>query len=327
MSQPVSKSRRRVVVALGGLAALTSAPWSRGANAYPARPIQLILPFPPGGSFDPIVRSLAEAASRELAQPVVLMHQPGAGGVAGTANVAMMNEADGYTLGIIHNSVIRAPLVQKVSWDPLRDFTYLGGLFGLVTGVCVAQDAPWKTFQDLIADARKRPGEISWGNVGAISINRITAERLARSAGTTFNMVPFKGGSDAFQALVGHHLDVYGDPGFGAQVQGGRVRLLGAFTDQRLKNYPDVPTLKELGYNFSIDSPVGLVAPKKLPAAIVQRLSEAFRKASTDPAYLKQLDLFDMVPQFTSPEAHAEYAKAQFERDRRMLAEIGFKLD
>jgi len=300
---------------------------ARAAERFPSKPIQLVLPFPPGGSFDPVFRSLAEAASRELGQPVLLMHQPGAGGVAGTANLARIAEGDGYTLAVMHNSVIRAPLVQRVNWDPIKDFTYLGGFFGLVTGVCVARDAPWKSFNELMADAKARPGAISWGNVGAISINRITAERMARGAGTSFNMVSFKGGAEAFQALIGRHLDVYADPGFGPQVQGGRARLLAVFLDQRHKSYPDVPTLKELGYPVAIDSPVGLVAPKRLPPDVLQRLHEAFRKAASDPAYLKQLDAFDMLPQLTSPLEYADYARAQFERDQKMLAEIGFKLD
>jgi tripartite-type tricarboxylate transporter receptor subunit TctC len=319
---PFRTSRR---LALGALLALglAAAP-AFAADGYPSKPIMLVMPFPPGGSFDPIFRTLAEAASRDLGQPIVLMHRPGAGGINGPGSVAMMNEADGYTLAVMHNSVIRAPLVQKVPWDPLRDFTYVAGLFGITTGIAVAQDAPWKTLPDLIADAKKRPGAVSWGTVGAISINRIVGERLARMNGTSFNMIPYKGGAEAFQALIGHHLDVYGDPGFGAQVQGGKARLLATFTSQRLKRY-DVPTVKELGWDLVIESPVGLVAPKNLDPKIVARLAAAFRKAATDPAYLQQLDSFDMQPNWIDSDAYAAYAKAQFGREQKMLAEIGFK--
>ncbi|MFG5409790.1 tripartite tricarboxylate transporter substrate binding protein [Piscinibacter sakaiensis] len=284
-----------------------------------------MLPFPAGGSFDPIVRALAEAASKDLGQAIVLMHKPGGGGVTGTAGIATMSEADGYTLAVMHNSVIRAPLVQKIAWDPRRDFTYVCRLFELVTGVCVAADAPWRTLPDLIADAKRRPGEISWGNVGAISANRITAERLARQAGVRFNMVPYKGGGEAFTALIGRHLDVYGDPGFGAQVQGGKVRLLATFTAQRMRRYPDVPTVRQYGYDYVIESPVGLVAPKGLDPKIGLRLQEAFRKASQDPVYQTQLELFDMGHGFADGEAYAAYARAQYDREVRMLAEIGFK--
>jgi tripartite-type tricarboxylate transporter receptor subunit TctC len=314
---------RRRTLLLAAACALAGAPaWA--ADPFPSKPIQLVLPFPPGGSFDPIFRALANAAAQDLGQPVVLQHKPGAGGVMGTAQLATLNEADGYTIAVMHNSVIRAPLVQKVNWDPLKDFSYLIGLAGLVTGVVVANDAPWKTLPELLDDAKKRPGQISWGNVGAISINRITAERLARASGGKFNMVPFKGGGESFQALIGRHLDVYGDPGFGPQVQGGKVRLLATFTAQRLPKY-NVPTVRELGHDFVIDSPVGLVAPKNLDATIAARLAAAFRKAAADPAYLQQLEAFDLQPGLMTGEEYAAYARAQFARDKKMLDEIGFK--
>lgn len=315
--------RRRRLLQAAAACALAGAPaWA--ADPFPSKPIQLVLPFPPGGSFDPIFRSLANAAAQDIGQPVVLLHKPGAGGVMGTAQLATLNEADGYTIAVMHNSVIRAPLVQKVNWDPLKDFSYLIGLAGLVTGVVVASDAPWKTLPELLDDAKKRPGQISWGNVGAISINRITAERLARASGGKFNMVPFKGGGESFQALIGRHLDVYGDPGFGPQVQGGKVRLLATFTAQRLPKY-NVPTVRELGHDFVIDSPVGLVAPKNLDATIAARLAAAFRKAAADPAYLQQLEAFDLQPGLMTGEEYAAYARAQFARDKKMLDEIGFK--
>jgi tripartite-type tricarboxylate transporter receptor subunit TctC len=325
MSISLPLRRREALGTLLALGAAAVAGPSFAAQPFPSKPIQLVLPFPPGGSFDPVFRALANAAAQDLGQPIVLMHKPGAGGIMGTAQLATMNEADGYTLAVMHNSVIRAPLVQKVSWDPLRGFTYIIGVAGLVTGITVAADAPWKTLRDLIEDAKKRPGIISWGNVGAVSINRIYAERLAKAAGVSFNMVPFKGGSESFQALIGHHLDVYGDPGFGPQVQGGKVRLLATFTSQRLKHYPDVPTVKEAGYDLVIESPVGVVAPKKLDANIAARLEAAFRKAASDPAYLQQLDSFDMQPNLITGEAYAAYARGQFEREQKMLAEIGFK--
>ncbi|MGJ7494726.1 tripartite tricarboxylate transporter substrate binding protein [Variovorax sp. RT4R15] len=326
MNRPLHSLRRRA--ALGALlafgAAAVAAP-AFAADPFPSKPITLVMPFPPGGSFDPVFRALAEAASRELGQPIVLMHRAGAGGITGPGSVAAMNESDGYTLAVIHNSVIRAPLLQKINWHPLRDFTYLAGLFGMSTGVAVASDAPWKTLDELLADAKKRPGAISWGNVGATSINRIYGERLARMNGTTFNMVPFKGGGEAFTALIGRHLDVYGDPGFGPQVQGGKVRLLATFTAERLKRHPGVPTVKELGHDLVIESPVGLAAPKNLDPKIAVRLAGAFRKAAADPAYLNQLEQFDMQPQWIDGDAYAAYAKAQFERDAKMLAELGFK--
>jgi tripartite-type tricarboxylate transporter receptor subunit TctC len=295
------------------------------ADTFPSKPITLILPFPPGGSFDPILRALCNAAAQDLGQPIVLTHKPGGGGVTGTASLATMTEADGYTVAVMHNSVIRQPLLMKTAWDPLKDFSYLIGLAGLSTGIVVAADAKWQTLPELLADAKARPGLVSWGNVGAISVNRIVAERLAKSAGARFNMIPFKGGSEAFQALLGHHLDVYGDPGFGAMASAGKVRLLATMTEQRLQRWPQVPTLKELGHALVVQSAIGLVTPRNLPPAITERLHAAFRKATEDPDYRRLSNEFDMATALLDPAAYKAYAQAQFVREKTMLDEIGFK--
>ena len=313
-----------LLAAVTAAAGVTAARSAR-ADRFPSRPIMMILPFPPGGSFDPILRALCNAASLDLGQPIVLMHRPGAGGVTGTASLAAMTESDGYTVSVMHNSVIRQPLLMKTAWNPLTDFTYLIGLAGLSTGVAVAADAKWQTLAELLADAKARPGLINWGNVGAISVNRIYAERLAKAAGVRFNMIPFKGGSEAFQALIGHRIDVYGDPGFGPMAVSGKVRLLATFTEQRLKRWQQVPTAKELGHDLVIDSAIGLVAPKNLDPAIAARLHAAFKKATDDPDYRRMLDEFDLIPYYQSGQTYRAYAEAQLQKEKAMLDESGFK--
>jgi len=313
------------LIAAAAAVAGVMAPLAARADTFPSKPITLVLPFPPGGSFDPILRALGNAAAQDLGQPIVLMHKPGGGGVTGTASLTTMTESDGYTIAVMHNSVIRQPLLMKTAWHPLKDFTYLIGLAGLSTGVTVAADPKWQTLPQLLADAKARPGLVSWGNVGAISVNRIVAERLAKAAGAQFNMIPFKGGGEAFQALLGRHLDVYGDPGFGPMATSGKVRLLATFTEQRLKRWQQVPTVKELGHDFVIESAIGLVAPKNLDPAIAARLHAAFRKATDDPEYRRMLDEFDMTPQYRSAQAYRAYAEAQLVKEKAMLDESGFK--
>ena len=314
----------RLVAAAAAAAGVGAAPPAH-ADTYPSKPILLILPFPPGGSFDSVLRALCNAAAQDLGQPIVLMHKPGGGGVTGTASLATMNEADGYTIGVMHNSVIRQPLLMKTPWSPLKDFTYLIGLAGLSTGVSVSADAKWQSLPELLADAKARPGAITWANVGAISVNRIMAERLAKSAGVRFNMIPFKGGGEAFQALIGHHIDVYGDPGFGPMATSGKVRVLATFTEQRLKRWPQVPTVKELGHDFVIESPIGLVAPKNLDPAIATRLHAAFKKAMDDADYKRMLEEFDLYPDYRTAQAYRSYAEAQLVKEKTMLDESGFK--
>lgn len=319
-----STTRRRLLRGIAGGAALLGLP-ALASNAFPTKPIQLQLPFPAGGMFDSVLRALAEAAAKDLGQPVILMHRAGAGGVTGVSSLTSLGDADGYTLGVMHNSVIRWPHMNKVNWDPRTDFTYLMGLANLSTGIAVSADAPWKTLAELLAEARAKPGQLSWGNVGAISANRIYGERLARATGTKFNFIPFKGGNEQLTAVVGRHLDVYGDPGFGAMARGGKLRVLATFTEQRLPAWPNVPTLRELGHDLVVQSPFGLVAPKNMDPAVRARLQSAFQKAAQDPAYRRILEDFDLAAWNASGEDYRKYAVAQYDREKQMLDEIGFK--
>lgn len=322
-------SRRNLLRSAGMLtAAMVAGSLARAqslAGDFPSKPITVILPFPAGGMMDAVTRALTEAVAKDLGQPVVLVHRAGAGGVTGLAGLTTMGNADGYTLGLMHNSVIRWPHMNKVEWDPRVDFTYVFGMANLTTGIAVAADAPWQTLAELLADAKARPGAISWGNVGAISANRIYAERLARAAGVRFNFIPFKGGSEQLTAVVGRHLDVYGDPGFGAMATSGKLRLLASFTEQRLPRWPQVPTVRELGYDFVVHSPFGLVAPKNMPPAVLARLQSAFIKASEDPTYNRIRNDFDLASWGADSETYRKYAVKQYAAEKQMLDEIGFK--
>lgn len=319
---------RRGVCGLLGASTL-AASWARAAGAaFPSRPITVILPVPPGGFGDVLLRAMGEHVAAELGQPVVILSRAGGGAIPGTASLATQNIApDGHTLALMHNAVIRHPLLQKVSWDPLVDFTYVIGLASLSTLVAVRADAPWKTLQDLLADAKARPGVISYGNVGAASANRIAGEQLARAAGGRFNMVPYKGGAEAMTALLGGHLDVYGDPGVGPVALSGKVRVLASLTDQRIQRLVGVPTAKELGYNVAVYSPVGLVGPRGMEPATVKRLHAAFRAAMTTPAVRRILEDHDAEPYLMDPDEYLRYAREQFAREKVMLPALGFKLD
>lgn len=321
--QPTRRAFGASLCAVGALLAAAALP--AAAQTYPAKPITVIVPFPPGGSGDALMRTLGIAASADLGQPVVIMHKPGGGAVTGTASLTQNVPADGYTLALMHNSVIRHPLLQKVNWDPLADFTYVNGLVSLSTIVTVRAESPWKTIQELLADAKARPGVISYGNVGAASANRIAGEQLARAAGGQFNMIPFKGGAEAITAVLGGHLDVYGDPGVGPVALSGKLRVLATLTDQRLKRFPNVPTAKEVGYNIAVYSPFGVVGPKGMDPAIVARLQNAFRKATADPAYLKVLEDYDLQPFFMTADEYRKYATEQFAREKVLLPQLGFR--
>ena len=194
--------------------------------------------------------------------------------------------------------------------------------------VMVGADTPFKSLRDLAEAARKQPDTIVCAITNPLGSGRMVIHMLEKLApGAKFRYVTFKGGGEAFTALIGRHLDVYGDPGFGAQVRGGKARLLATFTQEPLKSYPGVPTVKASGFDITIDSPMGLVAPKNLPPAIAAKLAAAFRKASADVAHQNQLDSFDMQPNLMTGEVYTAYARTAYERDAKMLKDIGFKLE
>ena len=313
-----------------GLALLMSlavAPTLQAAEAFPTKPITLILPFPPGGATDVQLRALALAAQRELGQPIVIVNRPGVGGTLGPAAMAQSAAPDGYTISLIAATLFRLPHLMKVSYDPVADFSYLICLTGYTNGLLVRQDAPWKTVQDLLADARKQPGAISFGSTGRGSSGHIAMERLARAAGVQFNFIPYKGMAEETAALLGGHLMVISDPGWGALAESGKARVLATLGEARLKRWPEVPTLRELGFDLVVNSPIGLAGPKGMDPKVVKVLHDAFRKAMADPAFNRALEQNDQVPLYLSAEDYSRYAAEQTAREKVFVQELGLKLD
>jgi tripartite-type tricarboxylate transporter receptor subunit TctC len=198
--------RRRSILLLGASAALASWGSSIAAN-FPSRPITLIVPFPAGGATDSVVRSIADLAGRELGQSVVVDNKPGAAGVLG-ANLLMRSQADGYTLSILPESVFRLPHLQKTQFDPLRDFSYVIHLSGYALGIATLNASPWRDWQAVVADAKKRPDQITYGTTGVNGTMHVTVEEMARREGIKLNHVPYKGESEIIAALMGGHIDL-----------------------------------------------------------------------------------------------------------------------
>lgn len=307
--------------------AMLLAPLAAQADAYPSKPITLIVPFPAGGATDVQMRALSQAAAKELGQPIVIANRPGVAGTLGPSIMAQSSPPDGYTIALVVSTLFRLPHLMKVSYDPLKDFTYLICLTGYTTGLAVRQDAPWKTVQELLADAKARPGDISYGSTGRGSGGHIAMERLLRTAGVQMTFVPYKGGAETTTALLGGHLDVISDPGWGPIAESGKARLLVTMSETRLKRFPQVPTLKELGFDLVVDSPIGLVGPKGMDPAVIKKLHDAFHKSMNDPSYLRALELNDQEPLYMSHEEYTRYAAAQTAREKVFVQELGIKLD
>lgn len=315
--------RRALLLALGALCAGTAAR-PASAAAFPTRPITLIVPFPPGGATDTQFRALAGAASRELKQPIVIANRPGVGGTLGPAAMARGSQPDGYTLSVMPASLFRLPHLQKVDWDPVRDFSYVIALTSYSFAVSVRADARWRTLAELLADAKANPGRISYGVTGSGSSGHVAMERLSRAAGAQMTFVPFKGAAEWQSAVLGGHIDVIGDPGWGPLARAGRLRVLATATAQRL--LPDVPTLRELGYDLSVVSMLGIAGPQGMEPALVKRLHDAFLRASKSPAFARTLRNENQPYVHMDSAAYARHAAEQYEAGRRSVADLGAEL-
>ena len=317
--------RRLIRLGLAGF--LAWAALVASAQTFPSKPITLIVPFGAGGPTDVQLRALVAAASKELGQPIVINNVPGAGGTLGHANMARSAAPNGYTVSVIVGSMFRLPHLQKVDYHPVNDFTYIIGLTGYTYGVAVSIDAPWKTLAELVADAKKRPEAISAGFAGRATVGHIMIERLARTAGVQFNLVPYKGAADMMPAVLGRHLDVWADGGFGPAVDSGKMRLLATAGETRAARWPNAPTLKELGYDVVVNSPFGIAGPKGMDKQVVKVLHDAFKKAMADPTFLNALDISSQPVVYMSSAEYTKFAAEAFERERRFVQELKLKLD
>jgi tripartite-type tricarboxylate transporter receptor subunit TctC len=306
-------------------AALAAFALQAAAQAFPVRPITLICPWPPGGSTDLHLRQFAQIAAKHVGQTVVIENRPGASGMLGPGAMARTAQPDGYTLSQLPVSAFRVPHMQKVDWDPLKDFTYIIGLTGYTFGVVVKSDSPFKTFQDLIAWARANPGKMSFGSTGTGTSPHLLMEEVAMKSGVTFLHVPFKGNADSTQALMGGVVMAQSDAtGWGRHVDAGAFRLLVTFGEKRTKW--NAPTARELGFDVVSYSPYGIVGPKGMDPAVVRTLHDAFRKALDDPEHLKVLEKLDQVYWYKSSEDYAKWAAETLKAERSTIERVGLLL-
>ena len=320
-----SQARRAVIALLvSGIAAGASQTAMAQAAAFPNRPITLIVPWPPGGSTDRHFRTLAEIAGRHLGQQVIVENKPGAGGTLGPSTMATTAKPDGYTIAQFPMGMLRVPHMQKVSWDPIRDFTFIVGLSGYTFGFTVRSDSPYKTFNEYIEAARKAPGKVDYGSTGVGTSPHLLLEEVAGNAKVSLVHVPFKGNADLQQALLGGHVMAQSDAtGWDKFVDGGQMRLLVTFGEKRTKRWPNVPTAQELGYNVVSTSPYGLVGPKGMDPAVVKTLHDAFKKAMEEPRHVELLDQLNQDAWYRNGDDYAKWARETFVRDKGLIERLG----
>jgi tripartite-type tricarboxylate transporter receptor subunit TctC len=314
--------RNRLAGALAVVTALMGA--SAMAQDYPTKPITLIVPWPAGGSTDISMRAIADAASKHLGQPIAVDNKGGGGGTVGPATMAAASKPDGYTISQIPITVFRLPLMQEVSWNPEKDFSYIIHLTGYTFGVTTNSESQFKTWKDVVDFAKANPGKVTYATPGTGTSLHVGMEQISALAGIKLTQVPFKGGAETNAAVLGNHTMLQADStGWRPLVDAGKLRLLMVWTDKRSPNFPDVPTLKELGYPMVYDSPFGIAGPKGMDPKIVAKLHDAFKKAIEDPAVIATLAKYDMVPNYKNTEDYKKFVAEVIASERKVIEGIG----
>ncbi len=315
--------RRQILHAtVAGTAAL-ALPGLVYAQAYPARAIKYICPWPAGGSTDVVMRAIAESAGKALGATVVIENKPGAGGMM-APNELVNAKPDGYTLAQLPHGVFRIPHMQKTQFDTLKDFTWIACLTGYTFGLVVPAASPIQNIKDYVDFARANPEKMTYGHTGLGTSPHLAIEEFAQKAGIKLTNVPFKGNAENMQAILGGHIMSASDAtGWGVHVDAGKLRLLATYGSKRTKRWPTVPTLTELGYATVSDSPFGVGGPKGMDPAIVKTIHDAFKKTLEDPAVLAVFDKYDQSVIYMNTEDYTKFARDSFASERAVIEKLG----
>jgi tripartite-type tricarboxylate transporter receptor subunit TctC len=314
---------RRQASALLAAPALVS-PWARAQDKYPSRPITLTCPWPPGGSSDAVVRAIGESLGRQLGgATVVVENKPGAGGTLG-ATAMLQAKPDGYALTQLPLGIYRLPHMQSMPFHPVRDLTHIACLTGYTFGIACVPDAPYKTIREMVAWAKANPGKLAYGHTGIGTTPHLAFEEFADKAGFTTNHIPYKGSAEILQAILGGQIPVMsGTPEFAPHVQSGKLRLLATLGSKRTKTFPDVPTVKESGWDTISESPFGIGGPKGMDPVLVKTLEAALKKVNDDPKVLESYDKFFQPVIWMDSAEYSAYATRTFESERKTIERLG----
>ena len=312
---------RRSLLTVAGAACLPAL--VRAQGNFPTRPISLIVPWSAGGATDVTLRLLAELAGKALGQRIVIENRPGAGGTL--AMPAMQTAApDGYTLAQLPYPALRAPHVQKVSWDPIRDTTPIIQLSGVTFGVVVPANSPFKSFDDLLKFAAARPGELAISTNGQGTTPHVVLDELFGQRNLSYIHVPYKGTAEQMLAVAsGHLMAGVNSNGFAPYIESGKLRLLVTFGEQRSQRWSQVPTLKELGYGVVAMSPYGLVGPRGMETQTVRTLHDAFKAALFDPQHVAELAKYEQEPLYLDSKDYAQSLREAYAFERRNVERQG----
>jgi tripartite-type tricarboxylate transporter receptor subunit TctC len=314
-------TRRQLITRSAALVAAPAlvSPWALAQDKYPNRPITLIAPWPTGGSSDAVMRAFGEAAGRALGGTVIIENKPGAGGTLGAAAMVQA-KPDGYTLTQLPLGIYRIPHMQKTTFDPVKDITHIVCLTGYTFGLAARPDAPYKTLKEMVAYAKANPGKVNYGHTGTGTTPHLAIEEFASKAGIVLQDIPYKGSAEILQAILGGHIPLMsGTTEFAPHVRAGTLNLLATLGSKRNKAFPDVPTVKESGWDTVTESPFGIGGPKNMDPALVKVIHDAFRQTLEDQRVQDTLDKFYMPSIYMSAAEYTAYAERTFAAEKATI--------
>ena len=284
------------------------------AQAWPSKPIRLIIPWPPGGPAEALARVVTAKMSAVLGQPFIIEAKPGANGTIGT-NLVAKAAPDGYTILLSHlgPTAISPSLQKDLPYDPLKDFEPITQVISGPTLLVVRNGLPIRSVKELIAYAKANPGKLSYASVGVASTTHLAGEMLNVAAGINTLHVPYKGSTPAITDMMGERVDFafFGISGSMQQARAGQIRMLAISTLKRSPNFPDIPAVAETVPGFELNSWYGMMAPAGTPKAIVNRLYQEVAAAVKKPDVIEWMKQNGLDPVGSTPEEHAAYIRAE----------------
>lgn len=298
---------------------------------YPTKPVHVVVPYPAGGAVDSFARVLSQQLSELWGQPVVVDNRPGASTTIGAEQVAK-SAADGYTLLLTAELTLTTVphLYEKISYDPLQDFAPITALVSATQALVANPSLPVKTVKDVVALAKAKPGELTYGSFGVGSSGHLNMQVFQAMTGARLNHIPYSGAGPAMKDVVGGHISLM----FAAlgivkgSVQAGKLHMIGVGSNHRSSAFPDVPTISESGVpGFEAKSWFGLVAPAGTPPDIIKKINHDVIKVISDPAFAKQyLAAQGLEPITGTPEEFASFIRAESKKWGKVVKDANIKL-
>jgi tripartite-type tricarboxylate transporter receptor subunit TctC len=301
------------------------------AQAYPAKPIRVLVPFPPGGGTDIVAREVTQRVAANAGWTFVVENKPGAGGNLGVDQAAK-SPPDGYTivLGQTSNLAINPTLYSKLPYDPVKDLTPIGLVASAPLVIVVPAQSAYRSLADLVAAAKAKPGEVNFASPGNGTVAHLTGEKFQKTAGVRFQHVPYKGANQALTDVISGqvHLYVSSVPSVLSQIRNGKLRALAVTSDKRVDDLPQTPTVGEAGYQgFDAVTWFGFLAPAGTPKEAVARLNAEFNKALQQPELKKRLGDEGADALGGTPEQFAQVIRDDIVRWGKIVKESGVRVD